>query len=76
MNLGDVTELQSIKRDAQGKWRRMEGPLHGLPLKMNLPYIRNVGFTTAVDVSQETIGSTGYIGAIHLKNGKVTYLYR
>jgi len=76
MNLSSVTELQSIERDAQGKWRRMEGPLNGLPLKMNLPYIRKVGFTTAADVSDETIGSTGYIGAIHLKNGRVTYLYR
>ena len=76
MNLSSVTELQSIEQDAQGKWRRMEGPLNGLPLKMNLPYIRNVGFTPANDVLEEVIRSTGYVGAIHLKNGKVTYLYR
>ena len=76
MNLSSVKELQSIERDGQGKWRRMEGPLNGLPLKMNLPYIQKVGFTTANDVSDETIGSTGYVGAVHLKNGKVTYLYR
>jgi hypothetical protein len=76
MNLSSVKELQSIERDAQGKWRRMEAPLNGLPLKMNLPYIKKVGFTTASDVSNETIESTGYVGAIHLRNGKVTYLYR
>ncbi len=55
-------------------WR---SPLNGLPLENEISRtLRKVGFTNASDISDETIGSTGYIGAIHLKDGKVTYLYR
>ena len=76
MNRRTVTQLQPIQQDLQGVWRRMEGPINGYRLKMNLPYICRVGYTPADQVSEETIQGAGYLGAIRLKNGTVTYLYR
>lgn len=71
-----IAALQPLERDNAGQWRPMNAPLSGLALKMNLRYIYRVGFTAPNDVSEGLIDFTGYSGAIQLKNGVSTYLYR
>lgn len=76
MDRSTITELQPIERDGLGLWRRMEGPLTGFRLKMNLPYVYRVGYSEAEDVLDATIAAMGYRGAIRLNKVALTYLYR
>jgi hypothetical protein len=76
MNRRTVTQIQPIEQDPQGVWRRMEAPINGFRLTMNLPYICRIGFKEASLVSEATVRGAGYLGAIRLNNGAVTYLYR
>lgn len=76
INRRTVQALQPIERDSRQAWRAMEGPVTGFRLKMNLPYIYRVGFTNPAGISEDFIRQMGYSGAIQLKNGAATYLYR
>lgn len=75
-SLSSIDQLQEIGFDDRLGWRIIQAPLNGFRLKMNLPYIKRIGYSTPKDLSRETIESYGYGGAIQLKNGATTYLYR
>lgn len=76
MNRGTISQLQAIESDGEGNWRPVQAPLNGFRLRMNLRYIYHVGYTEASQVPEMTIRTVGYEGAISLKNGTATYLYR
>ena len=74
--LGAIRQLQEIGRDDRLGWRPIQGPIDGFRLKMTLPSIQRVGYSTPADPPQPIIQEYGYSGAIRLNEGGVTYLYR
>jgi len=74
--LGSLRQLQEIGPDDRVGWRPIQGPIDGYRLKMNLPSIRRVGYSTPADLPQAIVHGYGYSGAIRLNKGGVTYLYR
>jgi hypothetical protein len=76
VNLATIVLLQEVGLDERKQWFPIQAPLHGFRLKMNLPYIRRTGYSTPPNLPMTTILAYGYAGAIRLKNGDTTYLYR
>ncbi|GEM_PF-6831153 len=74
--LGSIRQIQEIGFDEVAGWLPIQGPIDGFRLRQNLPYFRNVGFSTPTDLPEGTVASYGYTGAIRLNKQNLTYLYR
>lgn len=76
ISLHTLEQLQEIGLDERRGWLPLQRPLDGPQLRIYVPHIRHVGFTTPADPPASMAQAYGYQGVMRLNNGGSTFLYR